>query len=750
MNFTDHESFEESIREIRNQFPIFPGIASTRTSSIRLFDPRDPNDIPYNLFGPLLTAPVIHYLVIVNSYTGNLGTLQSFVSDITQHSYVELPDGTYPGNGVFGGTSFLNIAPGSYNNTSIDSIVKSAAESGTLPTAPFPYPSHYTLVTPSSLNITIPSGSSFLSSCSGFCGYHDTFFNSVTSRPASFTIAMDVGSGCGICPIGGITNEQTTQIIIAHEWNEAVSDPYLTGWIRSDGQENGDLCNRIPVRWGPAFQWYVQPMWINGIGCITPPYVSTPVPFVGILAPSSGSPGDSIVIYGSNFTGTSQVTFGGVPASSFFVGTDSWISVRVPFVPGGGVVEVRATTPGGTSPIVHPVQFSQERADTRFTVSVPPPPTVTGVSPTSGPTTGGTACNVFGTGFTGATAAFFGGTPGTGLSVFSDTQLFITSPARASGAVDVQVIANNQASVPNAPSDLFTYIGLITRGVSANTTFLPTTQDTRIRIVPRLSPNTTPTVQNLVRTVELFTRPTQAASTTNTIGAGITHTNRAGTTQSVALNTVIRNRNVPRRQTSTLIITTQLIRSQIKSAAAASSAIVITFIEAGKQRKLLSVVISQIQITLGKQLRRTASEQPTVLTAIHKGTQRSLLSTVIVQTALRKFTPPHLLSTITVQTHLNRSLSVKRINSITSSVLTAAHITKGIPRRITAVAITVQSKVRRVIGYSRTVRSFGTVLNRLKFFVFPHIVRYFGPVFGSIRRDSAVSGTIKSELDEEP
>ena len=38
----------------------------------------------------------------------------------------------------------------------------------------------------------------------------------------------------------------------------------------------------------------------------------------------------------------------------------------------------------------------------------PPAPTVTGISPTSGPTTGGTAVTITGTNFTGASAVKFG------------------------------------------------------------------------------------------------------------------------------------------------------------------------------------------------------------------------------------------------------------------------------------------------------------------------------------------------------
>ncbi len=84
-------------------------------------------------------------------------------------------------------------------------------------------------------------------------------------------------------------------------------------------------------------------------------------------------------------------------------------------------------------------------AATSSTVSVtwsggPPPnlPTVTAVSPNSGPSTGGTALTVTGTNFTTGATVKFGTTAATGVTVTSATSLTATSPA-GSGTVDVTV-----------------------------------------------------------------------------------------------------------------------------------------------------------------------------------------------------------------------------------------------------------------------------------------------------------------------
>ena len=66
-------------------------------------------------------------------------------------------------------------------------------------------------------------------------------------------------------------------------------------------------------------------------------------------------------------------------------------------------------------------------------------PTIASISPTSGTTSGGTAVTLTGTNLTGATSVTFGGAPGTALTVSSDTQLTVTTPAGTAGAKDVVV-----------------------------------------------------------------------------------------------------------------------------------------------------------------------------------------------------------------------------------------------------------------------------------------------------------------------
>ena len=89
--------------------------------------------------------------------------------------------------------------------------------------------------------------------------------------------------------------------------------------------------------------------------------------------------------------------------------------------------------------------------------SPPPAPTVTGVSPASGPGAGGTPVTISGTNLTGASEVDFGAMAASAVTVNSATSVTATSPP-GSGTVDVTVVTAGGTSATNA-SDQFTYTG---------------------------------------------------------------------------------------------------------------------------------------------------------------------------------------------------------------------------------------------------------------------------------------------------
>ncbi len=85
----------------------------------------------------------------------------------------------------------------------------------------------------------------------------------------------------------------------------------------------------------------------------------------------------------------------------------------------------------------------------------PPAPAVTGISPSSGPTAGGTSVTISGTNLTGATAVKFGSSGATNVTVVNPSEITATSPP-GSGTVDVTVTTPTGTSA-TASADRFTY-----------------------------------------------------------------------------------------------------------------------------------------------------------------------------------------------------------------------------------------------------------------------------------------------------
>jgi len=167
-----------------------------------------------------------------------------------------------------------------------------------------------------------------------------------------------------------------------------------------------------------------------------------PAPSVGSISPDSGPAGTSVTISGNNFTDASAVHFGSASAS-FSVTNSTTIAATAPS--GTGTVNVTVTTPAGTSAVSSADQF-------KYPV---PPPTVTAVRPTSGPTKGGTKVTITGTNLTGVTAVRFGSTSALSFKT-SAAGIRAVSPA-GTGTVNVTVVTATGTSPVN-PDDQFTYV----------------------------------------------------------------------------------------------------------------------------------------------------------------------------------------------------------------------------------------------------------------------------------------------------
>ncbi len=179
--------------------------------------------------------------------------------------------------------------------------------------------------------------------------------------------------------------------------------------------------------------------------------VTAPHPTVTALLPNSGPPagGQSVTIEGTHLTHPTSVTFGPMrEATTVKVSTTGHVlSVVTPPWTGsvtGGTVNVSVTTSLGTSPSSAASQFTYTNA-----------PVVTGLTPSSGPESGGTTVTVTGLQFTGTTSVDFGTVPATSFTVTSATSITAVDPP-GTGTVNVSLTSPKGTSVAGVLSQ-FTY-----------------------------------------------------------------------------------------------------------------------------------------------------------------------------------------------------------------------------------------------------------------------------------------------------
>jgi hypothetical protein len=176
--------------------------------------------------------------------------------------------------------------------------------------------------------------------------------------------------------------------------------------------------------------------------------IETP-PTVTDVDPGSGSTagGNPVTITGTGFGGVSAVDFGSTPAGGVDVVSPTEITATAPAGP-AGTVDVSVTNGFGTSPT--------GPAD-RYTYVAPPqpaPPSVTGITPSSGVPAGGNPIEVVGANLCNVTSVTFGTFPGTDISVSPDcTTVTVTVPA---GEGTVPVVVTTNGGTATSPVD-YTY-----------------------------------------------------------------------------------------------------------------------------------------------------------------------------------------------------------------------------------------------------------------------------------------------------
>ena len=173
-------------------------------------------------------------------------------------------------------------------------------------------------------------------------------------------------------------------------------------------------------------------------------------PRVDTISPATGETtgGVEVTISGSNFgtaQGTGSVTFGGVAATSYTSWSETQIVCTTP-PHAAGMVEVMVTGDSG----------EVGGQSTGFTYISP---SIATVSPSSGPSEGGTTVTISGSNFGNAPGTITFGGVAVSHSSWSDTQIVCITPAHTVGAVDV--VVTSEAGSSGTRTSAFTYQGTI-------------------------------------------------------------------------------------------------------------------------------------------------------------------------------------------------------------------------------------------------------------------------------------------------
>ncbi|WP_088795832.1 IPT/TIG domain-containing protein [Streptomyces sp. 2114.4] len=149
-------------------------------------------------------------------------------------------------------------------------------------------------------------------------------------------------------------------------------------------------------------------------------------PSLSRLIPSAGPVGGGNVVEltGANLSTALLVHFGDAIAFPTAV-SEGQLLVTAPPVAGPGTVPVYVTTTGGVS--------------NRLLYTHAAAPSVTGVSPGTGPIAGGTTLVVTGTGLSQVTAVTVGGLPAVSFRAYSDTLLLVVTPPGTPGPADLVI-----------------------------------------------------------------------------------------------------------------------------------------------------------------------------------------------------------------------------------------------------------------------------------------------------------------------
>jgi hypothetical protein len=276
---TDDETVYRPTGKGHGELDDSPG-AAERARALRNARPKSSNGINYH-GGPVMTGPNSVYYIWYGNWSGNSATtiLTNLASGIGGSPYFNInttyydgSNATVPNSVAYGGFFNDNYSQGmSLSDVQIQTVVSNAITNNKLPKDPNAV---YFVLT--SADVTASSGF-----CTQYCGWHThasilgvdikySFVGNPDRCPSSCeaqTTSPNVNPGAD-----GMAS------IIAHELEEAATDPDLNAWYDTRGYENADKCawtfgSASTASNGSKYNvtiagtnYYIQQNWVNASG----------------------------------------------------------------------------------------------------------------------------------------------------------------------------------------------------------------------------------------------------------------------------------------------------------------------------------------------------------------------------------------------------------------------------------------------------------------------------------------------------
>lgn len=193
--------------------------------------------------GPVMTGTVTAYLIWYGNWAGNsaVSILTDFVSTLRGSPFYNIQT-TYPGvtNNIQYGGSWST--PAIYGNSISDANIFKLVTTA-ITTAKLPLNTNGVYFVLTSAEVTASSGF-----CSDYCAWH--WYGTLNNQKIKYSYVGNPEtqclSGCGTQGNAGPNGNPGADAMatsLAHELNEAVTDPLGTGWyFDNNGDENADRC----------------------------------------------------------------------------------------------------------------------------------------------------------------------------------------------------------------------------------------------------------------------------------------------------------------------------------------------------------------------------------------------------------------------------------------------------------------------------------------------------------------------------